>query len=138
VQLNLVMDEMAVRLRGITGLAGRVFAYPPPKVDGPAGIISYPDRIEFDATYGRGMDRYVGVPVFVVIGRPTDRTARDRLAGYVAVTGATSVKVALEAPGATTWDDLQVKDCEIDVIKIATIDYLSAMFVCDVAGRGTT
>lgn len=132
------MDEIAVRLRTIPALTGRTFAYPPPKVEGVAGIVSYPDRVEFDETYGRGMDKFVALPVYVVVGRPTDRTARDRLTGYLSPIGSSSVKLALEAATAAPWDDLQVKTCEIDVIKIGSIDYLSAMFTCDVAGRGTT
>jgi hypothetical protein len=137
VDLKLVMDEIATRLRTVPGLSGRTFAYPQAKVDGLAGIVSYPDRINYDQTYGRGMDVFAAVPVFVVVGRPTDRSARDRLAGFTAGIGASSVKVALEAAGATNWDDLQVKTCEIDVIKIGAVDYLAAMFSLDIAGRGT-
>lgn len=134
--LAAVMEEIGASVRGVAGLEGRTFAYPPPKVDGFAGIVSYPERIDYDQTYGRGMDMIRDLPVLIVVGRATDRTARDRVAQYAAGFGALSVKAAIEAEPHTSFDDVHVTTCEFDVVSIAAVDYITAMFRMDVAGQG--
>lgn len=134
--LAAVMDEIADSVRTVDGLEGRTFAYPPPTVPGVAGIVSYPDRIDYDLTYGRGMDMIRDLPVLVVVGQATDRGARNRVAQYAAGSGALSVKAAIEADPHTAFDDVQVKSCEFDVQTIGAVDYICAMFRMDVAGQG--
>lgn len=135
--LAAVMDEIGASVRSVQGLEGRTFAYPPPTVPGVAGIVSYPDRIDYDQTYGRGMDRIADLPVLIVVGQATDRGARDRVAQYAAGSGALSVKAAIEAGTHTSFDDIQVKSCEFDVVTIGAIDYICAMFRMDIAGQGS-
>lgn len=133
--LNDVMDEMAMVLGTITGL--RCFGYPPPRVSAPAGIVSYPDKIEYDQTYGRGMDKISGIPMILVEGKATDRTARDRIAEYVAGSGARSVKAVFEAHTWASCDDLVVTACSFDVVTIAAVDYIAATFEADAVGSGS-
>lgn len=134
-KLNDVMDEVAEALKTITGL--RVFDYPPPTVVPPAGIVSYPDRIDYDQTYGRGMDRVSGLPVILVVGKATDRAAREKAAGWAAGSGPTSVKAVLEAASYSSCDVLVVTSCTFDVVTIASVDYIAAMFELDIAGGGS-
>lgn len=133
-----IMDAVATRLDTIEGL--RVFAYPPATVQGGGGafaVVSYPEKINYDQTYGRGLTMVSGLEVVVAVGKPTDRTARDRATRYVSDQDPTSVKVALEAaPAPATWDDLRVVSCDFDVVTIAGIDYLAALFSIDVTCRG--
>lgn len=133
-KLNDVMDEVAEVLGAITGL--RVFGYPPPTVSPPAGIVSYPESIDYDQTYGRGMDRISGLPVLLVVGKATERSAREKVAGWAAGSGPNSVKAVLEAHEWTSCDVLTVTECIFDVVTIAAIDYLAAMFSLDIAGSG--
>ena len=137
--LDEVMDAVADRLALIDRIDGRVFAYPPDKVEAPVGIVSYPDAIEFDATYGRGTDMIRGLEVTIVEGRVSDRDARDRMAPYVAGAGPGSVKYVLETPSVEPmpWDDLHVLSVAFDVVTIAGVDYLAATFKIDLAGPGT-
>jgi hypothetical protein len=132
---NDVADELTARLDTIAGL--RCFGYPPGSVTPPAGIVSYPERIEFDETYGRGMDRIPSWPIVVVVGRATDRTARKRIYDYAAATGPKSVKAVLEGGTYTSFDTIRVVDCTFDVVPIAGIDYISALFTLDIAGDGS-
>lgn len=134
--LAAVMDEIGASIQGVEGLEGRTFAYPPPTVTGFAGIVSYPDRIDYDQTYGRGMDKITDLPVLIVVGQATDRGARDRVAQYAVGFGPMSVKAAIEAGPHTSFDDIQVKSCEFDVVTIGAIDYICAMFKMDIAGQG--
>lgn len=133
--LNTVMDEIGQKLGAITGL--RVFDYPPPTVVPPAGIVSYPERIEYDQTYGRGMDRIRALPVIIVVGKATDRAARDTAAAWAAGSGAGSVKAVLEAASYSSCDVLVVTQCSFDVVTIAGVDYIAAMFELDIAGGGS-
>lgn len=134
--LNTVADEIATVLDTIASL--RVSSYPPPTVVPPAGIVSYPGSVDFDETYGRGMDRIRDWPVLVVVGKATDRTARTSIYGYAAATGASSVKAVLEAHTWTSLATLRVTSVEFDVVSIASVDYISALFHLDIAGQGTT
>jgi hypothetical protein len=133
--LNLVMDEIAARLDTISGL--RCSGFPPPTVSPPAGIVSYPDRIEYDGTYGRGVDMIVDLPVLIVEGKATDRAARDRIAAYAAGSGDRSVKAVLESGTYTSFDVIRVKSGEFDVVTIAAVDYISVIFRLDIAGPGS-
>jgi hypothetical protein len=128
-----LMDEVASVLEEITGL--RVSAYPPPTISPPAGVVSYPDRIAFDQTYGRGTDRIEGLPILLIVGKATARAARDKLAPWAAG-GPTSVKGRMEAHTWQSCDDLTVTECTFDVVTIAGVDYLAAMFAADAVGPG--
>lgn len=131
-----VMDAVAERLSVIDGLAGRVFAYPPAAVTPPAAVVSYPDEYTFDATYGRGMDRMT-LPVALVVGRPTDRSTRDRLAGYCDGSGVSSVKAALESGAYSVMDTLRVVSVSIDAVSIGGVEYAAALFELDITGPGS-
>jgi hypothetical protein len=139
VNLADVMDELAERLRLAPSLAGqRTHASPPGTITPPSAIVGYPENITFDATYGRGVDTMVGT-VVVVVGRPTDRSARDRLAGYAAGSGAESIKTLLDGDDGDyeSCDGVRVASIEFDVFTIGDIDYLAAVFALDITGPGT-
>lgn len=133
--LNLadVADAVSARLDTIAGL--RCYAYPASSVAPPAAIVSYPDAQVYDATYGRGMDRMT-LPVVVVVGKASDRSARDRISEYTAGAGAKSVKQVLESGQYSAFDMVRVVRADFDVVQIAGTDYVAALFELDVAGRG--
>ncbi|MGH7426554.1 MAG: hypothetical protein ACREJP_10380, partial [Candidatus Methylomirabilales bacterium] len=87
--LNTVMDGLGIRLATITGL--RVFDFAAEAVSPPAAIVGMPTEVDFDFTKGRGSDRVV-IPITVLVGRVSDRAARDDLSAYVAGTGTKSIK----------------------------------------------
>lgn len=128
-----VMDEIAARLNTISTL--RVFPYPADAVTDPAAIVLYPDEITFDETYGRGMDR-ISLPVLVVLGKPHDRSTRDRVVRYCNGSGADSVKAALETGTTTAFDTIRVESIEFGIRTIGGTDYAGAEFTLDIAGRG--
>lgn len=135
--LNAVADEIATVLKTIADFTGRTSAFPPGSVSPPAAIVSYPESVEFDETYGRGMDRIRDWPVVLVVGRVTDRTARNAIYRYTSAVGATSVKAVFEAHTWTSVDDLRVASVEFDVHEIGAVSYIVAVFHLDIAGRGT-
>lgn len=129
-----VMDEAALALSQITGI--NVFAYPPASLTAPAGYLSYPDQIRYDQTYGRGQDDYIGLPIVLVVGVPTAKKTRDRVAAWSASDGPTSVKARMDAWQWTTCDYLAVDTCEFDVEVIGGVEYLACMFKATVTGAG--
>jgi len=131
--LAAVQDAVAARLATIGAL--RTHAFPPGRVSPDAAIVSYPERIDFDQTYGRGMDTMV-LPVVLVVGKVSDRAARDKLAAYCKGTGASSVKAVLESGTYTAFDVVQVADVEFDVVTIEGADYMAALFTLKIAGSG--
>lgn len=132
--LDDVMDAVSNQLDTITGL--RCFAYPPDAVAPPAAIVSYPEEIVFDETYGRGMDR-MSLPVVVVVGKVSDRATRDTIAAYTSGSGSSSVKAVLEAGTYSAFHTIRVESVEFDVVSIAGTEYLAALFTLDIAGSGS-
>jgi hypothetical protein len=132
--LAAVMQAVADRIDTISGL--RCFAYPPGTVTPPAAVVSYPEAYDFDATYGRGMDR-MSLPVVVAVGRPTDRSTRDLLAAYCAGTGASSIKAVVESGTYSAFHTVRVESIEFDVVPLGGTDYMAAIFTLDIAGSGS-
>lgn len=130
--LDAVMTEVTGKLATISGLRVKTRS---DQVQTPAGVVGLPDSIDYDATYGRGMDR-ITLPVAVLVSKVSDRTANKKLAAYADGSGASSVKAALEAGPNVAYDSLRVTRVEFDVITIAAVDYLGATFTLDIAGKG--
>lgn len=128
-----VMQELADQLDTIAGL--NAFGYPADTISPPAAMVDYPDGIEFDATYGRGSDTMV-VPVYVAVGKASDRAARDTLGAYADGAGAKSVKQVLEAGAYEAFDTCRVSGAEFAVITVGAVDYLAAKFTVDITGPG--
>jgi len=129
-----VMDAVSNRLDTIAGL--RCFAYPTAKLTPPAAIVSYPETVTFDETYGRGMDRMT-LPVVVVAGKVSDRSARNALGAYCDGTGAASFKAVLESGAYSAFHTVRVAGIEFDTVTIAGTDYIAAMFSLDISGSGS-
>lgn len=130
--LNAVMDAIGARLVGVTGL--RVYDYAADAASPPAAIVSLPSAVEYDAVMGRGADRMV-IPITVLVGRISDRAARDQLGGYIAGAGANSVKAAIEGSDPTLGgicQTVRVTDATVSVVTINAIDYLGASFDLEV------
>lgn len=131
-----VMDQLGKALESVVSLRGRVLYYPPAKITPPAAIIAFPDSVDFDQTYGRGMDR-ITIPVIVVAGNVSVRAARDRIVAFCNGSGSKSVKTALDGGTYTACDTVTVNSAELDIFTMSGIDYISATFEVDVTGSGT-
>lgn len=90
--LAATMDAIAGKVP--SGATERVYAWPVEDAKPPCAIVGYPDAdITFDRTFGRGSDE-VTIPLFFLVGKAHDRSARDRLSAVI--TGATGVKDAID------------------------------------------
>lgn len=121
--LNVVMTGIGDRLRTITGL--RVSDFPTDGANPPHAIVSLPEMVEYDTVAGRGADRVI-IPITVLVGKVSDRTARTNLAGYVSGTGATSIKSAVDGDLGGTAHTARVTEATINVVTIQAVEYLGA------------
>lgn len=104
-----IRTGLAANLASITGLAQSAYVLSNPTP--PAAEIE-PGPVEYDQAFGRGHDRWA-MTVRVFVGLTTDIGAQKRLDTYLAPSGATSVKTALESDltlGGTV-QDLHVTGC---------------------------
>lgn len=138
--LAAVMDEIAEQLRRkMPEDSRRIFDFPPDKIDSPALIVSWPEEGQYHSTSQRGKDEMT-LAVVAAVGKPYDRLTKDLLGKYCNGSGDYSVRQALESPDAvyTAFDkeSLVVEWPEFDVIAIAGIDYMAAVFSVRVSGKG--
>lgn len=128
VTLGSVMDELGLRLAAVPGL--RIFDFPPKSAQAPFAFVDLPRQIDYDASFGRGSDRF-GIDVYVAVANQVDRAARDALALYCG-TGVGSVKDALE--GSKAQFTARVQSVTFGTIQMASGDFLGAVFSVDIAG----
>lgn len=127
-----VMDDLGAALETISGL--RVVPYWPGSVTPPAAVVGMPD-VEFDAAYARGADR-MSVPVHVLVSFANPRAARSALAGYVAGSGSSSVKAAIDGHTPTAYDVATVQRVQHTTMTVGDTTYLAATFTIDIVGAG--
>lgn len=125
------MDGLGTRLATITGL--RIYDFPPDSLAVPAAIVSFPDSIDYDSTFGRGSDECT-IPVHVVIGKVSDRNARDQLVLYLNGTGTKSIKAVIEADVTLNGSaqTSRVTIATIQTVSMSGAEYLSARFMVHV------
>lgn len=133
-RLNEVMDEIGLVVAQLVKL--EAFAWPVADLPGRSVIVSYPESVDFDQTYGRGEDTITDLPVSVLIGEPTERTTRDEAAKWADGDGVTSVKRTLEDHAWQSCDDVQVVRAEFDVMPVGGIPWLAVTFSCNITGSG--
>lgn len=127
-----VMDELAARLRSITAFR-TVWEYPAGSVTPPAAIVAYPESYNPHATYARGATE-MKLPVFAVVAKVSERTAREALSQLV--DGPGSVITVLESGTYTAFDTITVSNVDFDTVTIGGTDYITAVFDCDIVGSG--
>jgi hypothetical protein len=124
-----IRTALATALGTVTGL--RSSATVPDNPRPPIAVI-IPDRIDFDLNARRGADRFL-FTVTVIVGRADDRTAQNRLDGFIV--GENSVKRAIEADRTLGG---KVDTCRVTEMRnyssltIGEAVYLSAEFVVEV------
>jgi len=122
-----IRDGLATNLSTIVGL--RTFATLPENPNPPIAVIS-PQTISYDASMGRGLDTY-NFTITVIIGRADGRSAQDKLDTYVASSGSSSIKVAVESDRKLggACKDLRVTAMNsYGSLPIGEVQYLAAEF----------
>lgn len=99
-------DGLATRAKTIAGL--QAFGYVPDLIP-PPSFFTADVEIEYDSTFGRGMDT-VYVTCRLLVSHADDRSGQRQLDGYLKGAGPKSVKAALEGERTLggACDDLRV------------------------------
>lgn len=134
-RLGDVMAEIAEALKTIDGL--RVHSFPADKIDPPAAMVEYPERIVFDAAFQRGLDTMT-CGITVAVARVWDKATWGLLTPYCDGDSPKSVKAALHRWTFESCSFALVKDAQFATRPIAGVDYAAAFFTVDVAGRGAS
>lgn len=92
--LTSIRDGLKTNLETIAGLTA--YEYVPDFIDPPIALVAPLNTLNYDSTMARGADTYE-IPVIVYISRIDAQTAQDEVDNYLASTGATSVKAAIES-----------------------------------------
>lgn len=131
-----VREKLKDSLSGISGM--RVLDTVPDSVNiptqGAMAVVGMLD-LTFDFTLNRGFDSAT-CSILVIVGRMSESAAQDRLDAYLASSGASSVKAAVEADktlgGAV--QTLRVTQATSGMITVANIDYLSYRYEVTLIG----
>lgn len=118
---------IANNLATISGL--RTTPTIPDNPNPPIAVI-LPQGVEYDNTFGRGMNTYT-FAVTVIVGRVSERSGQNALDAYVSSTGSASIKLAIESDKTLNGKafDLRVTDSRnYGELTVGEVTYLSAEF----------
>jgi hypothetical protein len=127
-----VRAGLSTALDTIAGL--RTFDNVPDSLSPPAAVVE-PVEVTFDEAMQRGLDMYRAY-VLVIVGRMSERSASDRLDAYLAGSGASSIKAAIEADKTLggACDTLQVTEANPRTVTVSGVEMLSYRFGVDIYG----
>lgn len=127
-----VRAGLATRLATISGL--RCFDYVPDGLAPPAAVVE-PLEVSFDDSMRRGSDFYRAF-ILVIVGRMSERSANDALDGYLAGSGVTSVKAAIEADPTLggACSTLQVTGALPREVVVSGVDMIAYRYEVDIYG----
>lgn len=106
------------------------------RIAAPAALVTLPEQISYQGTYGRGIDQYERLQVLVLVSSPYMPQAKTNLAPFVAGAGPQSVAKAIEDHEFTSADDVTVTTAEFEVVTFAGTPYLAAIFTLEAVGPG--
>ena len=124
------MDALATAFVGVVGVR-KTYAYPLRELRPGDACVGYPTTLDFDQTFGRGMDRVV-FPVFVMCGPPHERATRVTVSGLI-TDGASDVKDVVEGNLGGVVSSVRVTDCAIELVNYpGDAQVVTARFDCEV------
>ena len=133
--LTEVREGLAARLNNVSGL--RVFSYVPDSASPPIAVVAFPESFEFDLAMNRGLDSFPIIPVLILVGRASDRASQALLATFVAASGPTSIKQAIEGDrtlGGACSDLRVTRVTDFKLYPIGATEYLGCRFEVQVIG----
>jgi len=125
--IQAIRDRIAVNLATISGL--RTAANVPDLVNPPVAVVSL-EQIAYDGAFNQGLTT-LDFTIFVVVSRADERTAQRKLNEFVAPTGASSIKSAVESDRRLNnlVADLRVRSVtNIGSLQLDDQEYMAAEF----------
>jgi len=127
-----VRANLKARLATITGL--KTYDYIPDSINVPGAVVGQLD-LNFDATFNRGFDNAT-CTILLIVGRMSESAGQTKLDGYLASTGSTSVKAAIEGDVTLSGavQTLRVTSATAGSVQVASIDYLAYRYNVELIG----
>lgn len=125
--IQAIRERIAVNLATISGL--RTSENVPDLVNPPVAVVSL-EQIGYDGAFNQGLTT-LEFTIFVVVSRADERTAQRKLNQFVAATGASSIKSAVESDRRLNnlVADLRVRSVSnIGSLQLDDQEYMAAEF----------
>ena len=132
--ISQIRDGIKKNLSSIDGL--RTYDIVPDVIVPPCVVVGQLD-FTFDLNNARGLDQ-ANLDVFVIVQRFSERAAQDKLDKYLAGSGDSSIKAAIESDRTLggACDTLRVTSAESGTYQMGDTDYLSYRYRLTVWGQG--
>ena len=129
-----IREGIKKNLSSIDGL--RTYDLVPDVIVPPCVVVGQLD-FTFDLNNARGLDQ-ANLDVFVIVQRFSERSGQDKLDKYLAGSGDSSIKAAIESDRTLggACDTLRVTSAESGTYQMGDIDYLSYRYRLTVFGQG--
>ena len=130
--LTNIRNEIKNNLANISTVS--VYGYVPDMVEPPTAVVGVMETINYDASMQRGADRYE-IPVFLYVSRVDAQDSQETLDGYLASSGATSVKAQIESDTTLNGEAQSVRVVSASnygVYEINNVAYLGVEFIVEV------
>ncbi len=130
--LTNIRNELKNNLANITSLS--VYGYVPDSIEPPTAIIGVMQAIDYDQSMQRGADKYE-IPIYLYVSRVDAQDSQETLDGYLASSGASSVKAQVESDTTLNSQAQSVRVVNASnygVYTINNIDYLGVEFIVEV------
>lgn len=127
-----IRAALAARLATIPDLNAHDFV--PSTLNPPAAVVFGPE-IDYDSTMARGSDDY-RFHVILLVASASDRSAQELLDSYLAPSGTTSVKAAVDGDLGGVVDFARVKEVrEYGPQEVNSMSYFGAAVLVEVCAR---
>jgi len=130
--LTSIRNGIGTNLGNISSLS--VFNFVPDSIEPPTAVVGVAELIEYDVTIQRGADKYE-IPIYVYVSRVDAQDSQETLDGYLASSGASSVKAQVESDTTLNSQAQSVRVVNASnygVYTINNIDYLGVEFIVEV------
>jgi hypothetical protein len=130
--LTSIRNGIATNLGNVSSLS--VYGYVPDSIEPPTAIVGVVESIDYDSTMARGSDTY-NIPVLLYVSRVDAQDSQETLDGYLASTGANSIKAQIESDVTLDGSAQSVRVVEADnygVYTVNDIEYLGVEFGVEV------
>jgi hypothetical protein len=130
--LSTVMDGIAAYAVA-QGVIVNAYGYPRADPVTPAMLVGYPTHCKFNYTFhgaGTAGATELTFPLWFLVSRVLDKTARDALSGMI--TGLTGIKDKMDAMTGSGVNYADISDMKIEAVDVAGVTYLAAVFDYDV------
>jgi len=134
VALSSIRQGIGTNLGSISTLS--VYNFMPDFLEPPCAVVGVMDQIEYDSTMNRGTDKYQ-IPVLVIVSRVDAQDSQDTLDGFLANTGSSSVKQAIESDvtlGGVVSTVRVTEARDYGVYNMNNTDYLACNFIVEIIG----